>query len=58
MNLTVKAILAKHGFDRDAAIAYCYRIADQYPHLRTEYTALAAALTGHEEKAKATGVGI
>lgn len=52
MNATVKAILAKNGFDREKAIEYCYAIMDQYPHLRAEYSQIVDLLTGHEEKAK------
>lgn len=56
MNPTVKAILAKNGFNREAAIAYCYGIMDNYPQLRAEYSGLVDILTGHEEKAKAAHV--
>jgi hypothetical protein len=58
MNQTIKAILAKNGFNREAAIDYCYRLIDSYPHLRAEYTVIVDILTGHEEKAKAAGAGL
>ena len=57
MNLTIKAILAKNGFNREAAIDYCYRIMDSYPHLRAEYSGIVDAQTGHEEKAKGQYAG-
>ena len=58
MNQTIKAILAKNGFNREAAIDYCYRLIDSYPHLRAEYTVIVDILTGHEQKANAATAGI
>ena len=54
----MKAILARNGFNRERAIDYCYRVIDANPRLRIEYSAIVDALIGHEEKAKATGVGL
>ncbi len=56
MTLTVKAILARFGGDREKAIAYAYGIMDTYPRLRAEYSEVVDLLTGHEEKAKAAHV--
>lgn len=53
MTPTLKAILARFGGDRDAAIDYCYLMIDTYPQLRVEYSTVVDLLTGHEEKAKA-----
>jgi len=39
MTLSIKAILARFGGDRIAAIHYCAEIARGYPRLREEYLA-------------------
>ena len=43
MNLAIKAILARCNQDKQAAFAYCHRMASQSknPHLRQEYRELA-----------------
>jgi hypothetical protein len=40
MLLTVKAILARCGFNREAAIGYCSYMAETYPQLAEEYRGL------------------
>jgi len=57
MNLTIKAVLARFGGDREKAIDYCYKLMDAYPRLRPEYSGIVDALTGHEDKAKGQYAG-
>jgi len=57
MNPSVKAILARNGFNREKAIDYCYAVIDANPRLRAEYSGIVDALTGHEEKAKGASCG-
>jgi hypothetical protein len=41
---TLKAILARHEFDRERAITYCLDVADSQIERRREYTEYAEAL--------------
>lgn len=43
MNQTLKAILARFGFNKTAALRYCEDM-QQYPQLRAEYRALMESL--------------
>ena len=44
MEATIAAILARFNGNRALAIKYCAATADQYPHLRKEYTQLLCCL--------------
>jgi len=44
MEMTIKAILSRHGNDSIKAIVYCQDIAVRYPALAQEYNALAVAI--------------
>ena len=37
MQATIQAVLARFKGNKTQAIYYCAEVAEQYPHLRTEY---------------------
>lgn len=49
MNWSVKAIIARFGGNKTAAMLYCREMSNQYQHLRSEYDGYYNAILNDKE---------